>query len=91
MNTFCTFTSLAFFLLTIYILARADGWSRLKAVLITAAVVVIPGALVFSVFVFPAPTIVVETVSGVGPVGAMVVLFALAKSVANKVDRSQGN
>mgnify|MGYP001076631603 CR=1 FL=1 len=84
MSSFYVLASLLFFLATIYVLARANGWSRLQSAFVVLGVFSVPTAALTAVFMFPVPPIIVETVIGLGPVSAMVILFALAKSVANK-------
>lgn len=84
MDTYYTLASLTLFLATIYVLARADGWSKLSATLVAVGSFAVPAVAVVALIVFPVPAIVSQTVSGAGPVGAMIVLLALAKSVAKK-------
>lgn len=87
MDAFYTLASVGLLVASIYVLGRANGWSALKAAATAIGVFAVPALTTLFAFRMPLPPIVVQTLLGIGPVIVMIVLFALSKSVANKVDR----
>ena len=87
MDAFYTLASVGLLVASIYVLGKANGWSTLKASAIAIGALALPSIAMLFAFQMPLPPIVAQTILGIGPVVIMIVLFALSKSVANKVGR----
>lgn len=85
MDSFFTLAIIILFGLSIFVLARADGWSRLASWGVAVGVFALPAVLIVLFYYVRVPAYVFETILGLAGVGAFVVLFALSNSVANKV------
>ncbi len=85
MDSFFTIAIVILFGLSVFVLARADGWSRLASWAVAVGIFALPAALFVVLYVLRVPAYVFETVLGVAGLGAFIVLFALAKSVSNKI------
>lgn len=85
MDSFYLLATAILFGLSLYTLARADGWPRLASSCVAASIFVLPFVALFLAFRLGTSAFVLQTLLGVMAIGFMVVLFALAKSVANKL------
>ena len=79
LNVFGGFASLLFFVGAIFVLARADSWSKLSSLLLCLGIVLVPTLSLILAYQWVAPMWVFETVGFLVSVGTMVILFALAK------------
>jgi len=83
------FASSAFVLIAIYVLARADGWSRKRALLVIFGFVAVPFLAVSLSVSLPLGAFLASTLPKLAGLGLTILLFALAMSVSNKVSHKE--
>ena len=85
MGNFYLFAALILFAISVYVLSRGNDWSRSVAFVVAFATVAFPVAMVFVQTALPLPRIVAQTLGGLALVVPFLVLFALSKSVTNRL------
>ncbi|WP_299625602.1 hypothetical protein [uncultured Tateyamaria sp.] len=85
MDSFYLLATAILFGLSLYTLARADGWGKAASIGLAICVFALPAFILILFFRFGVSGFVAQTLLGVASIGVMVVLFALAKSVANRL------
>lgn len=85
MDGFFTLAMILLFGLSVFVLARADGWSKPASLGLSVGIFACPAIVFLVLYTLRASAFVFEILLGIAGVGAFVVLFALSKSVSNKV------
>ena len=90
MYSYFSIASLILFSMSLYVLGRANGWSKLGSVAVSFGSVFGTIGLLTVLLIRPLlPAILQEVVAGVALTSVMIVLFALSKSVARKITRDK--
>ncbi|KPA23044.1 hypothetical protein shim_13370 [Shimia sp. SK013] len=82
--SYLSFAALVLFFASVFVLARANGWSVKKAAILVVAICIAPLATAW-IYLQPAFVGNSEVLSSALFVVVMLVLFALTKSVSKKV------
>jgi peptidoglycan/LPS O-acetylase OafA/YrhL len=85
---FLSLASAILFLCSIYVLGRGNGWSRLWAAACALLTCLLPFLLVLFVSSSPSTGHLYDAAVAVASMGPMIVLFALAKAVSNRLRMS---
>ncbi len=85
MGLFPLLATVLLFGFSLFVLGRANGWSRLRSSLVATGSIFVPVAAVLVTWSMPLPAYVQDSVAGVAAIAVMIVLYALCRAVADKV------